>query len=48
MKIVFLSYYSGINFRGVETWVHDLANLLQDSGHQVLVFQGGQQLSGAT
>ena len=48
MKIVFLSYYSGINFRGVETWVHDLAILLQDSGHQVLVFQGGQQLSGAT
>jgi glycosyltransferase involved in cell wall biosynthesis len=47
MKIVFLSYYSGINFRGVETWVHDLANHLQTSGHSVSVYQGGPQLPGS-
>lgn len=44
MKIVFLSVYSGIVNRGVETYVHKLANRLITLGHDVTVFQGGKDL----
>ena len=44
MKIVFLSYYSGINKRGVETFVHELGNRLSDFGNDVIVYQGGEEL----
>ncbi len=44
MKIVFLSFYSGLVYRGVETFVHELANNLTDFGHDVLVYQRGQKL----
>jgi glycosyltransferase involved in cell wall biosynthesis len=43
MKIVFISYYSGKNFRGVETYVHELANRLS-SNNSVTVFQSGNPL----
>lgn len=41
MKIAFLSMYSGLVDRGVETLTHELAKRLADSGNQVVVFQGG-------
>ena len=41
MKIAFLSFYSGIVNRGVETVVHELASRLNAS-NQVTVFQQGQ------
>lgn len=41
MKIAFLSFYSGEVYRGVETYVHELANRLADMGHDVTVFQNG-------
>lgn len=44
LKIVFLSYYSGLVSRGVETFVHELANELTSLGHEVVVFQGGSKL----
>lgn len=44
MNIVFLSYYSGINSRGVETFVHELSNRLTTAGHQITVFQTGPKL----
>lgn len=44
MKIVFLSYYSGRVNRGVETFVHALANRLVASGCAVTVFQAGPRL----
>src|SRR3989304_9125295 len=47
MKIVFLSYYSGINTRGVETWVPDLANHLHDQKNSVVVYQKGPRLPGS-
>jgi len=40
MKIAILSFYSGINRRGVETWTYEIANLLRGK-HQVVVFQNG-------
>jgi len=46
MKIVFLSYYSGLVNRGVETFVHELANRLSHH-NDIKVFQGGPQLPGA-
>lgn len=47
MKIVFLTFYSGLVFRGVETFVHELANNLIDLGHDVTVYQGGNELPNA-
>ena len=46
MKIAFLSFYNGIVYRGVETYVHELANKLVDRGHDVTVFQSGEVLPG--
>ena len=39
MKIAFLSFYSGINQRGVERWVQELATRLSDK-YSVTVYQG--------
>jgi len=47
MKIAFLSFYSGIVFRGVETFVHEVANKLVDYGHEVIVYQIGDKLPAA-
>jgi len=44
MKIAFLSFYSGEMYRGVETFVHELANRLVDMGHDVTVYQNGSLL----
>ncbi len=44
MKIAFLSFYSGEVYRGVETFVHELANRLVDSGCEVIVYQNGPRL----
>lgn len=38
MKVVFLSFYSGINQRGVERWVYELATRISEK-HKVIVFQ---------
>lgn len=46
MKIAFLSFYSGEVYRGVETFVHEVANRLADLGHEVVVFQNGPKLPG--
>ncbi len=45
LKIAFLSYYSGLVSRGVETFVHELANELTALGHEIIVFQGGDKLN---
>ena len=45
MKIAFLNFYGGIVYRGVETFVHEVANRLSDS-HEVTVYQSGQKLPG--
>jgi glycosyltransferase involved in cell wall biosynthesis len=47
MKIAFLSFYSGSVNRGVETFVHELANKLVARGHQVIVYQNGPELPDA-
>lgn len=47
MEIVFLSFYSGEIFRGVETLVHELSNALVSLGHKVHVYQNGNALNGA-
>ena len=47
LKIAFLSYNSGRVSRGVETFVHELANALTNLGHQVVVYQSGRALLGA-
>ena len=47
MKFVFLSLHSGILFRGVETYVHELGNELVKKGHDVEVVQGGTEITGA-
>ncbi len=44
MKIVFLSFYSGELYRGVETFVHELSNRLVRLGHNVVVYQNGPEL----
>ncbi len=44
MKIAILSFYSGEMYRGVETFVHELANRLVDAGHEVTVYQNGSLL----
>jgi glycosyltransferase involved in cell wall biosynthesis len=41
MNIVFLSFYSGLEFRGAETFVDALAKRLSQN-HKVTVFQAGQ------
>lgn len=41
MKIVFLSFYSGVVYRGVETYVHELADRLHSMGHDITVYQNG-------
>jgi len=46
-NIVFLSFYSGHVARGVETYVHCLANELVKIGHQVTVFQNGPAVAGS-
>jgi len=46
MKIAFLSFYSGVSYRGVETFVHELANRLHNSGHNITVYQFGAKLPG--
>src|SRR3989344_6247082 len=47
LKIAFLSFYSGVVYRGVETYVHELANRLISLGHDVTVYQNGKKLPGA-
>ena len=47
MKIAFLSFYSGVSYRGVETFVHELANRLHNFGHEITVYQFGKELPGA-
>jgi glycosyltransferase involved in cell wall biosynthesis len=43
MKIAILSFYSGEVSRGVESYVHELANHLTKLGHQITVYQNGKQ-----
>lgn len=47
MKIAFLSFYSGVVYRGVETFVHELSNGLVNLGHDVTVYQLGKVLPNA-
>jgi glycosyltransferase involved in cell wall biosynthesis len=44
MKIAFLSWFSGDRYRGVETFVHQLANSLIDLENDVIVYQHGKKL----
>ena len=48
LRIVFLTYYSGDVYRGVETLVHELANKLVEFGHGVEVRQHGPAITGST
>ncbi len=41
MKVVFLSFFSGVHDRGVETFVHELSKQLVTNRVEVLVFQNG-------
>ncbi len=45
MKFVFLSLHSGVVFRGVETYVHELSNELVKLGHEVEVRQSGPAIA---
>lgn len=47
LKIAFLSFYGGEIYRGVETFVFELANRLTDLGHDVTIYQNGPKLLGA-
>lgn len=47
LKIAFLSFYSGEIYRGVETFVFELANRLVDLGHDVTIYQNGPRVSGS-
>jgi glycosyltransferase involved in cell wall biosynthesis len=47
MKIAFLSFYSGVVYRGVETFVHELANGLVKLGNDITVYQIGDELPNA-
>ncbi|OGM31119.1 hypothetical protein A2630_04655 [Candidatus Woesebacteria bacterium RIFCSPHIGHO2_01_FULL_44_10] len=47
LKIAFLSFFSGEIERGVEVYVHELANHLADFGHEVLVIQNGLKVEGS-
>ncbi len=44
IKVVFLSFYSGEIYRGVETYVHELCNRLSDSNIDLTVYQNGPKL----
>ncbi|HWA51993.1 MAG TPA: glycosyltransferase family 4 protein [Patescibacteria group bacterium] len=44
IKVAFLSFYSGKVYRGVETYVHELANRLIDLDVDVTVYQNGDKL----
>lgn len=44
MKIAILSFFSGINERGVERWVYELGNRLTKD-REVVVYQNGPKLS---
>ncbi|QQG47101.1 MAG: glycosyltransferase family 4 protein [Candidatus Woesebacteria bacterium] len=44
MKIAFVSFYNGEIFRGVETYVHELANRFVDMGYEVVVYQNGPKI----
>src|SRR3989344_6623284 len=46
MKIATLSFYSGINKRGVERWTYDLANHLSGK-FEMVVYQNGPSEPGA-
>lgn len=46
MKIAFLSFYSGEVYRGVETFVHEVANRLHDLGNDITVYQNGPAVPG--
>lgn len=48
MKIAFLSFYSGIDYRGVETYVHELADRLSKMDHDVTVYQNGSAVYGGS
>ncbi len=48
MKIAFLSFYSGLVYRGVETYVHELADRLSKLGHDVTVYQNGPAVYGGS
>lgn len=48
MKIAFLSFYSGVVYRGVETYVHELADRLSKLGHDVTVYQNGSKVYGGS
>jgi glycosyltransferase involved in cell wall biosynthesis len=41
MKIAFLSFYGGLNERGVETYVEEISTRLVNLGHDVTVYQNG-------
>lgn len=47
MNFVFLSFFSGVSNRGVETYVHELGNQLIENNHTVTVFQKGPALANA-
>ncbi|MBI2268251.1 MAG: glycosyltransferase family 4 protein [Candidatus Blackburnbacteria bacterium] len=47
LKIAFLSFYSGEVYRGVETFVHEVANRLSAFGHTVIVLQNGSAAPGS-
>lgn len=46
MKIAFLSFFSGLNHRGVETVVHEVASRLSER-NELWVFQTGKKLQGS-
>lgn len=48
MKIAFLSFYSGVVYRGVETFVHEVADRLSKLGHEVTVYQNGNKVYGGS
>jgi glycosyltransferase involved in cell wall biosynthesis len=48
MKIAFLSFYSGVVYRGVETYVHELADKLSKMGNDVTVYQNGSAVYGGS
>lgn len=43
-KVAFLSFYNGEVYRGVETYVFELCNILADLGIDITVYQNGPKL----
>lgn len=41
LRVGFLSLTTGINRRGVETWVENVASRLASRGHEATIYQGG-------